>query len=237
MPTPIGTRSRWRRRRRHLELITDALLSGEALPSGRLVAGDLEAARTAIALRAARPGAEHPDEAFVTELRHRIAIEATPPAGIPRRALLAAAAGAAGAVGAVAAGFVGAVAETAVTSGTGRVVATGTLVPDDGTWVQVASAADVLDGEVQRFATPTTVGFVMNRGGQLDAVSGSCTHQGCLLKLNTESARFDCPCHLTSFGLDGKLLFYQLASAPAPLPHIPVRNRDGQVEAFLPKTV
>ncbi len=68
-------------------------------------------------------------------------------------------------------------------------------------------------------------------------MSGACTHQGCLLALNQPTARLDCPCHHTAFALDGSVLFYGLKRAPAPLPTISVRRRNGNVEALLPKEV
>jgi cytochrome b6-f complex iron-sulfur subunit len=226
------------RRGRDLDRMVEAILAGRPLPSGRLDADDTEALRAAIELRAARPGADQPDEEYVTDLRRRLnaeaaeAAEAPARARVPRRALLA------GAVGAVAAGVIGAVAESALTpESTPKATASGEIVPDDGQWVAVASAASLSGGQPQRFATATTVGFVSDHHGTLAAVSGACTHQGCLLRLNSDAGRLDCPCHRTAFGFDGKLLFNQLASPPAPLPQIQVRRRDGQVEAFLPRQV
>lgn len=219
--------------------MVDAVLAGEPLPSGRLEPGEVDALRAAIELRVARPGGEAPDEEFVTDLRRRLARETTNDTdssaqhrGIPRRALLV------GAAGAVAAGVVGAFAESVVTSQSPRAgVATGDIVPTDGEWLPVAAFSDVAGGQVKRFATATTVGYVTEQGGALSAVSGACTHQGCLLRLNDEAGRLDCPCHRTAFGVDGKVLFSQLETQPATLPQIQVRTRDGQVEAFLPREV
>jgi nitrite reductase/ring-hydroxylating ferredoxin subunit len=217
--------------------MVEAVLAGESLPSGRLEPDEVEALRAAIELRAARPGADLPEEDFVTGLRRQLSAAATaeadsPPSGIPRRALLA------GAAAAVAAGVVGAVAENALSSGSRpRLAATGEIVPANGQWVAVAAAGDVAGGQVKRFTTATTIGFVTERNGALSAVSGACTHQGCLLQLNQTAGRLDCPCHRTAFGVDGKLMFSQLDKLPAALPQIQVRSRQGQVEAFLPKEV
>jgi cytochrome b6-f complex iron-sulfur subunit len=224
-----------RRRRRDLERMVDALLAGEPLPPGRLEPDEVAALRAAIELRTARPGADLPEEEFVTGLRRRLAVASseaagTSPSRIPRRALLA------GAAGAVAAGVVGAVAESALNSSPpAHLAATGELVPENGQWVPVATADDVAGGQVKRFATASTVGFVSEVDGTLSAVSGACTHQGCLLQLNQAAGRLDCPCHRTAFGVDGKLMFSQLETLPAALPQIQVRSRDGAVEAFLPR--
>jgi cytochrome b6-f complex iron-sulfur subunit len=226
-----------RRRRRDLDRMVEAVLAGESLPAGRLEPDEVEALRAAIDLRAARPGADLPEEEFVTDVRRRLAAMqsgevASSPVRIPRRALLA------GAAGVVAAGLVGAVAEgTLRASSPPRLAATGEIVPDNGGWVPVASAAEVAGGQVKRFATASTVGFVTEQHGTVSAVSGACTHQGCLLRLNQAAGRLDCPCHRTAFGVDGKLMFSQLATLPAALPQIQVRNRDGQIEAFLPREV
>jgi cytochrome b6-f complex iron-sulfur subunit len=214
--------------------MVEAVLAGEALPAGRLDADEVEALRTAIELRAARPAADLPEEEFVTGLRQRLAAASSedgegsrPP--VPRRLFLA------GAAGAVAAGLVGALAESVLrpASSAHPAAAAGVVVPDAGQWVPVATVSGVEGGQVQRFATATTVGFVTEQNGALSAVGGACTHQGCLLQLNQAAGRLDCPCHRTAFGLDGKVMFSQLSTRPSALPVIRVRNRDGQVEAFL----
>lgn len=221
------------KRRRDLDRMIEAVLAGQPLPDGHLDADEAVALRAAIELRAARPGSDQPDEQFVTSLRRRIrdsVSEPPAPSGVPRRALLA------GAAAAVAGGVIGAVAESKLTSGAPtRPAATGAIVPDDGAWVAVATDGDVAGGTVHRFVTATTVGFVTARAGQVSAVSGSCTHQGCLLRLSQDAGRLDCPCHRTAFGFDGEVLFNQLLTPPAPLPHIQVRSLDGHIEAFLPR--
>jgi Rieske Fe-S protein len=220
--------------------MVDAVLAGESLPSGRLEPDDAEALRAAITLRAARPGADVPGEEFVTSLRRRLPSEAAAQdsdasgseSRFGRRSLLI------GAAGAVAAGVVGAVAERSLSSpAPAPLAAAGEIVPDDGKWVSVALMGDVSGGQVKRFATASTVGFVSERNGTLAAVSGACTHQGCLLQLNQPAGRLDCPCHRTAFGVDGSLKFSQLETPPPTLPQIQVRSRDGQVEAFLPNEV
>ncbi len=221
------------KRRSDLDRMVEAVLAGRPLPSGHLDETEAAVLRAAIELRAARPGADHPGEQFVSDLRRRVHDAVSEPperAPIGRRGLLA------GAAAAVAAGVVGAVAESTLTSGTpARPAATGEIVPDDGQWIAVASAEDVAAGTVRRFATASAVGFVTARGDTVSAVSGSCTHQGCLLRLNEAAGRLDCPCHRTGFALDGKVLFNQLKTPPAPLPEIQVRTRDGHIEAFLPR--
>lgn len=223
-------------RRHDIDRMVEAVLAGKPLPSGRLDPDEVEVLRAAIELRAARAGAGVAEEEFVTGLRYRLQADATPSPPVassprlPRRAVLA------GAAGVVAAGVVGAVVESSLASGSASrpAIATGELRPDRGQWVPVAVAGDMVGGQVNRFATATTVGFVTEHHGTLVAVSGACTHQGCLLQLDQDAGQLDCPCHRTAFGVDGHLLYSQLDTPPASLPQIQVRSRDGQIEAFLP---
>jgi len=111
------------------------------------------------------------------------------------------------------------------------------LDPVDGQWLGVASEAELAAGTPHRFATASLVGFVTATGDGLVAVSGACTHLGCILQQNDTAGRFDCPCHRTAFGHDGRLLLSQLPEAPAPLTRLQVRRREGSVEVLLPPPV
>lgn len=238
-----------RRRRRPV----DAVLEDQPIPAGPPQPGDVDLLRTAIELRSADPGAGVPGEEFVDRLRDRLEAEldtggdpaahgagaGSPAPGrvgtdrLSRRALLA------GAGGAVAAGVAGAVLDRTLRgSGGGESQSAGgpsaEIEPVDGKWVAVAPAAALAGGGAQRFSTPTVVGFVSAEGNDVRAVSGACTHQGCLLRLNTEAGRLDCPCHRTAFALDGKTLFHQLAATPAPLPRLRARRAGDQIEVFVP---
>ena len=68
---------------------------------------------------------------------------------------------------------------------------------------------------------------------RLEAVSGICTHQGCKLWLDAPEQRLRCPCHSTSFSLEGTNVTHELPIAPAPLPKFQVRETDG-ISRFLP---
>jgi cytochrome b6-f complex iron-sulfur subunit len=69
------------------------------------------------------------------------------------------------------------------------------------------------------------------------AVSGTCTHQGCRLLLDTASRQLDYPCHTTVFALSGELAEHQLPVPPAPLPGIAARELDGAVQVYTPQQV
>jgi Rieske Fe-S protein len=212
----------------------DAIADGLALPSGDLKDPiDVDALRAAIELNAARPAADLPSDDFVASLRRQLSEEQKPPrTGVSRRALLTGAG--AVAAGAIAAGVVGVVADRTLLE-PHHDDTQSALEPDRGTWVRVAGRSDLADSAAHQFETATAVGFVSQSNGKLIAVSGACTHQGCLLQANRAEGRLDCPCHRTSFDYSGDVLFSQLASMPAPLPRLSVRGQGDNVEVLLPE--
>ena len=229
------------RRTQRAGRLTNALVDGEALPAGRVPAGrvpddeDLAAFRIAIALRAGRPAADLPSEEFVTRLRQELAADvdiARRPPAIFRRTVLA------GAV-AAAAGVAGAMADRALFQhpGAERAVPRA-LDPVQGQWVAVASEADLADGTAHRFETAGLVGFLAPAGSGLTAVSGVCTHQGCLLRGIDTTRRLECPCHMSMFAYDGTLVGSRLHPSPPALPRLQVRRRDdGTIEVLVPPPV
>jgi cytochrome b6-f complex iron-sulfur subunit len=217
------------RRRRGVDKAVEAVLADQPIPAGHVESQeDADALRAAIRLRAAAVADDGPDSAFVAGLRRRLGGDE--PAGrvIDRRTLLAGA-------GAVAAGAAGVALDRTLLGSHGPSPRAQEIVdPVRGVWVPVAAASELTAGATVRFATPTSVGFVSDEGGALGAVSGACTHQGCLLQLNQPAGRLDCPCHRTAFSTDGRVLFSQLSTAPAPLPKVQVRRAGDQIEVLLP---
>ena len=219
--------------RRNRRRPSDAVADNEAIPAGPVDDDEAAALRAAIELRSAQPAADLPSAEFVEGLRRRLGdmdSEGAPTLG-RRRFLAAAGAGA----GAVAAGVAGVVVDrTLLQPATPEPEASGPLEPAEAAWVRVAGAGD-LAGRTVRFTTGSMAGFVSNRDGELVAVSGACTHQGCLLRLNDDAGRLDCPCHRTAFDAEGRVLFHQLAAAPRPLPRLQVRRNGDDVEVLLPE--
>jgi Rieske Fe-S protein len=210
---------------------------------------DAEAAaelRAAITLAAAQPGADTPREEFVHDLHRRLAeqmgastaAQAAPASagtvvplrlGPTRRRVLVAGGIAAGAAA------IGAVGDHLISSDEPQDnEAAGTLNPNVGTWRPVANATDLEVGGVRHFDAGSVVGFVSRDAAGLRAVSGICTHQGCRLNLDADGRQLDCPCHNASFAIDGTPVRHQLPKAPRPLPHLQVRDRDGQIEVYVP---
>lgn len=229
-----------------------ALLRGRRPPRFRLTDGEAEAVRGAILLRSADRAAGEPRPEFVAGLHRRLAAEMAGPErepagpasseparpGVPRRraVLAGASVAAATAVGSAAAGVV---VDRLVAGGAPAAAppvpsGAGTLSPRHGGWRAVLTAAALPDGAVRAFDAGTVGGFVLRRDGRLRALSGACTHQGCRLFLGASGRELDCPCHDTAFSLRGTVVRHQLPVAPHPLPAIPVRERDGAIEVWLP---
>ena len=197
-------------------------------------ADEVELMRASIELNNAEPGRAIPRAEFVSDLHRRLADrlnETHAPtdlaaARLSRRRVV-------GGIGAAAAAAVaGAVVDRELLHprSSPSLATAQELVPDEGAWQAVLDAANLGDGQVARFATDSNVGFVVNRDGNLSAISGVCTHQGCLLRLNEAAARLDCPCHRASFSLQGDVLNQQFKQPLPPLPHIQVREKNGQIE-------
>jgi Rieske Fe-S protein len=208
----------------------------DPIPTGSVDDEEAAALRAAIELRAAQPAADLPSPEFVDGLRRRIGEldREGAPTRVGRRTFLTAA-GVAGA-GAVAAGVAGAVVDRTLLQSPSSPTpeAQGTLEPAAGQWIRVAGAGE-LAGRTIPFARPGVVGFVTDQAGDLVAVTGACSHQGCLLRLNEAAERLDCPCHRTAFSAEGKVLFHQLEMAPAPLARLQVRRNGDAVEVLLPE--
>ncbi|RDI68030.1 QcrA and Rieske domain-containing protein [Nocardia pseudobrasiliensis] len=211
----------------------EELLAGRRPRPFRPDEADAEQMRAAIELRAARLGSEAPSEQFLAELRGRLAAEieegpAHPGGGSTRRRQVLV-----GTSAAAAAAAVGGVVGHTIT-GAKEPAAQQDLTPNEGAWRPVAASADVPEGAVVHFDLGVVSGFVRRDKGVAVAVSGVCTHQGCKLWLDAPADRLRCPCHSTSFAVDGRVITHQLPISPAPLPRLRVRENDGAIEVFAP---
>lgn len=201
-----------------------------------------EEARTyqmAALFRAAAPDAAEPDPAFVKSLAQRLDAQRAQQSrrglfgrerrGFSRRTILGtgAAAAAAALVGAAAGAFVESNASSTPPSSTIALVPEG-----EGIWVPVAQADAIPVGGVLRFNTDFIVGFIRHTSEGFTALSGACTHMGCLLMWNNTERTFDCPCHGGRFAENGA----SASSSPVryrPLPTIKTRIDSGQVWVYV----
>jgi cytochrome b6-f complex iron-sulfur subunit len=230
--------------KRPIDRYVDSLLRRRRPKGFAPTEDDLAFARTASDLVAAAPDAQRPREAFVEELRHRIAEQqnaAEPPPPLPaghrargrRRFLAATALTATG----VAAGLAGGVAVDSAASGPAS-PNPGTeadLKATVGTWQTVVATADLPEGAVKEFDLGAVSGFVQRVSGRVRAVSGACTHQGCRLNLDSAHRQLACPCHGATFTLAGAPLTHPHNPHPLPaLPRLPVRIDQGRIQVYAP---
>jgi cytochrome b6-f complex iron-sulfur subunit len=195
---------------------------------------ELEALAGAIELAQLQPGADLPDPDFVRRLERNLRRELGLPVkeieaarDLSRRALLRTA-------GTVAAAAVlGAVVDRSIVSSGTAVSTPDTVVPAQGRWQPVAALSSLPAGTARPFSTEAIRGVLINDRGTVRALSGVCTHLGCVLKPNVARASLDCPCHRTVFGWDGNVRSSQLPHGPAKLPAIKTRISGNQVEVFV----
>jgi cytochrome b6-f complex iron-sulfur subunit len=228
---------------RRVSAFVEALLGNRRPRPFKTEPQDADAMRAAVELRAAQPGATLPRPEFVGDLHHKLADDfATDDRAVfdelanrrvTRRRLFG------GLTVAAAAAAAGVIVDRELLENNSPTAGSAgrELVPDDGHWQPVAASAAVPNGDVTHFSTAAAVGFVVNDGGRVSAVSGVCTHQGCLLRHNQAENRLECPCHRAAFSLNGDVLYHMFPEPLAPLPRLRVRQRDGQIEVYTPPPV
>jgi nitrite reductase/ring-hydroxylating ferredoxin subunit len=218
----------------------EGLLRGQSAERAHPDDFEAEQMKTAIELRAARLGSDAPREDFVADLHRRLAAEMSDdPASVdhprwaPRRRQVVI--GGSVAAASAAAGLVvgrNLLAPTVTQQSTPP--PQGELEPNAGTWQAVGASVDLPEGGALAFDLGSVNGFVHRTDANLEAVSGVCTHQGCKLWLDAPESRLRCPCHSTSFSLDGATVTHQMPIAPPPLPKFHVREINGVIEVFAP---
>jgi cytochrome b6-f complex iron-sulfur subunit len=187
----------------------------------------------AAALKASRPGADLPRPEFIAELERKLAGEmagnaTVAPAWSRRRILQVGGAIAAALVAGV--GVDRAIERTDVTPSPQP--SSAELALKNGRWVAVMSAAAVAPEHAVRFSAGAVEGFVINRGGKLQALSAVCTHMGCIVRFNATRGSLDCPCHGASFALDGSPINHDYLQS---LPRLASRISGDMVEVMVNK--
>jgi nitrite reductase/ring-hydroxylating ferredoxin subunit len=220
----------------------DGLLQGRRIERARPDDVEAQEMKTAIELRAARTGSDSPREDFVTDLHRRLADQmgdapqaesrsSWGPSGTRRQVVIGT-------------GLAAASAATGIVVGRNLLApprapneappAQGVLDPNAGAWQAVGASADLPKGGAMAFDLGSVNGFVHRADAKVEAVSGVCTHQGCKLWLDAPDSRLRCPCHSTSFSLEGETVTHQLPTAPPPLPKFEVREINGVIEVLAP---
>ena len=79
--------------------------------------------------------------------------------------------------------------------------------PDRGSWMETQHTTGSLKaGQAARFRMGAIEGFLVNPGNDkpIYAVSGACTHMGCLVSWLDSAGTFLCPCHGAQYQADGR---------------------------------
>jgi menaquinol-cytochrome c reductase iron-sulfur subunit len=89
-------------------------------------------------------------------------------------------------------------------------------VPDDGVPRQFAVVAERIDAWTGFAREPIGAVYLRREKGSRDveALSATCPHAGCFIELEGDGRRFRCPCHNSSFTLDGGIV------EPSPSPRV-----------------
>jgi Rieske Fe-S protein len=109
-----------------------------------------------------------------------------------------------------------------------RRVATVDSLPADGTPVQVPVIADLTDAWNREPNQP--VGAVYLRkvaGGAVECFNAICPHAGCFVAYSADRKVFQCPCHTSSFLLDGQRILP--SPSPRDMDSLAVELKEGEV--------
>jgi menaquinol-cytochrome c reductase iron-sulfur subunit len=90
------------------------------------------------------------------------------------------------------------------------------MLPKDGTPVQVPVIADLTDAWNREPNQPVGAVYLRNVNGAVECFNAICPHAGCFVAYAADRKVFQCPCHTSSFQLDGARIM------PSPSP----RNMD-----------
>ena len=102
------------------------------------------------------------------------------------------------------------------------------IVAGNERWYAIARVGELPRGGVKSFSAGGLLGFLLNDGGRLHAVSAICTHMGCRLKPDPAAGALHCLCHGSRFNRHGDVV---QGRARASLPAIALRKENGIVYA------
>jgi len=109
-------------------------------------------------------------------------------------------------------------------------VTTLAALPDDGVPRKFPVVADRVDAWNKFRDVPIGAVYLRRtRDGKIEALNVLCPHAGCFVDYSPDRAKFICPCHNSSFSLDGKIADAKSPS-PRPLDTLPVEVRsEGEI--------
>jgi menaquinol-cytochrome c reductase iron-sulfur subunit len=106
-------------------------------------------------------------------------------------------------------------------------------------WIDVGAVDDLPEGRPKQLEYVTTgrdgymetrilkaVWAVKSGNGEITVYSPLCTHLGCGYTWNGAAGRFECPCHLSRFNVEGEVIG---GPAPRPLDRLPLKTENGRL--------
>jgi menaquinol-cytochrome c reductase iron-sulfur subunit len=103
-------------------------------------------------------------------------------------------------------------------------------IPADGTPVQVPVFSDLVDAWNREVNQPVGAVYLIRNGDEVKCFNAICPHAGCFVGYAGERDIFQCPCHTSSFQLDGTRI--HPSPSPRDLDALPVdaaKLKEGQV--------
>tara|TARA_A100001037_G_scaffold52259_2_gene44308 strand:+ start:5375 stop:5968 length:594 start_codon:yes stop_codon:yes gene_type:complete len=82
-------------------------------------------------------------------------------------------------------------------------VARTSAIPEDGSPRKFTVMADRTDAWAAYDDSPVGAVYLRRSGDEVRALNVVCPHAGCFVGVAKDNSRFSCPCHLSSFDLDG----------------------------------
>lgn len=99
-------------------------------------------------------------------------------------------------------------------------------IPSDGTPQKFTIETDRVDAWATYADTPVGAVYLRRNGDSVVALNVVCPHAGCFVRLLPDEGRFGCPCHNSSFDLDGTVND-PASPAPRAMDALAVEIRDG----------
>lgn len=102
------------------------------------------------------------------------------------------------------------------------------VLPENGQPRKFTIRDDRVDAWTTQRDTPVGAVYLRRTGDEVQALNVVCPHAGCFVNVAPDGSRFACPCHNSSFALDGTV---NDPASPAPrgMDELQVEVRDGDV--------
>jgi menaquinol-cytochrome c reductase iron-sulfur subunit len=110
-----------------------------------------------------------------------------------------------------------------------RRVATLEALPTDGSPIQVPVMADLTDAWNREPNQPIGAIYLRREGDKVQCFNAICPHAGCFVGYATDRKVFQCPCHTSSFQLDGE----RIMPSPSPRSMDPLETKLQQGEIWV----